>query len=138
MLARPHLMTLYVIFPIYVNFPPRSWCVFKAIIHGKKQWIVLQLLKSFFFFKTTLFYIVHASSIWLIFPFYHDLFLLFMFLYLSSINYFRHITSYTRGFFSIYVRDFPKSYSHANWKNTDKLSLKCFKSILKFSHSNYL
>ena len=29
-------------------------------------------------------------------------------------------------------------YIHANWKNTDKWSLTCFKSILKNSHSNYL
>ena len=28
-------------------------------------------------------------------------------------------------------------YSHANWKNTDKWSLTCFKNILKISHSNY-
>ena len=106
-LSRPHLMALFVIFPIHVNFPIRSRCVLKAIIHSKKQWIVLLLLKRFFFFKTTLFYdIVHASSIWLIFQFYRDLFLMFMF-HLSSINYFCHIMFYTRSSFSIYVRDFP-------------------------------
>ena len=40
-LARPYLMTLYVIFPIHLNFPIRSRCVYKAIIHRKKLWIVL-------------------------------------------------------------------------------------------------
>ena len=29
-------------------------------------------------------------------------------------------------------------YTHANWKSTDKLSLTCFKSVLKISHPNYL
>ena len=47
-LARPYLM-LHVNFPIYFNFPIRSKCVLKAIIQRKKQWIVLQLLDSFFF-----------------------------------------------------------------------------------------
>ena len=104
-LARPHLMALFVIFPIHVNFPIRSRCVLKAIIHRKKQWIVLLLLKRFFFFKTTLFYIVYASSIWLIFQFYRDLFLLFMFLHLSSINYFCHIMFYTRSSFETLIND---------------------------------
>ena len=43
-LARPYLMTLYVIFPIH--YPIRSKSVFKAIIPRKKQWIVLRLLKN--------------------------------------------------------------------------------------------
>ena len=29
------------------------------------------------------------------------------------------------------------TYSHANWKKTEKLSLTCFKNILKVSHSNF-
>ena len=33
---------------------------------------------------------------------------------------------------------FDLRYSHANWKITDKWSLKCFKIILKISRSNYL
>ena len=45
-LARPYLMTLYVIFPIHLNFPIMCRCVLKAIIHRKKQWIVLQLLEK--------------------------------------------------------------------------------------------
>ena len=36
-------------FPNHFNFPIRSKCVLKAIIQRKKQWIVLQLLDSFFF-----------------------------------------------------------------------------------------
>ena len=36
-LDRPYLMTLYVIFPIHVNFQIRSWCVLKAIIHRKNS-----------------------------------------------------------------------------------------------------
>ena len=35
-LARSYLITLYVIFPIHLNFPIRSRCVLKAIIHRKK------------------------------------------------------------------------------------------------------
>ena len=46
MLARPYLMTLYAIFLISLNFSVRSRCVLKAIIHRKKHWIVLQLLKD--------------------------------------------------------------------------------------------
>ena len=59
-LAKPYLMMLYVIFPIHLNFPVRSRCVLKGIIHRKKQWIVLWLLeKVFFFFKSTLFMILY-------------------------------------------------------------------------------
>ena len=50
-LARPCLMTLYVIFPFHLNFPVRSVCALKAIIHRKKQWIVLRLLEKVFFSK---------------------------------------------------------------------------------------
>ena len=46
MLTRIYLVMLHVIFPIYLNFPTRSMCVFKAIMHRKKQWIVLQLFKN--------------------------------------------------------------------------------------------
>ena len=35
-------------------------------------------------------------------------------------------------------RAFKGSYSHADWKITDKWWLTCFKSILKISHSKYL
>ena len=35
-LARPYLMTLYVIFPIHLNFPVMPRCVLKVIIHRKK------------------------------------------------------------------------------------------------------
>ena len=45
-LARLYLMTLYIIFPIHLNFPIRSRFVFKANIHRKKQWIVLRLLEN--------------------------------------------------------------------------------------------
>ena len=33
-----------------MNFPIRSRCVLKALIHRKKQWIVLRYLRKFFFF----------------------------------------------------------------------------------------
>ena len=36
-LARPYLMTVKVIFPINMNFPIRSRCVLKAIIHRKNS-----------------------------------------------------------------------------------------------------
>ena len=42
-------MTLYVIFPIHVNFPITSRCVLKAPIH-KKTVNCFPLLKNFFFF----------------------------------------------------------------------------------------
>ena len=45
-LTRLYLMTLYVIFPIHLNFPISVGGVFKAIIHRKKQWIVLGLLEN--------------------------------------------------------------------------------------------
>ena len=45
-LARPYLITLYVIFQIHLNFPIRSRCVVQAIIHRKKTWIVLWLLEN--------------------------------------------------------------------------------------------
>ena len=35
MLARPYLMTLYVIFLIHLNFPIRSRCVLKGITYRK-------------------------------------------------------------------------------------------------------
>ena len=35
-LARPYLMTLYIIFSIHVNFPVTSRCVLKATVHRKK------------------------------------------------------------------------------------------------------
>ena len=35
-LARPYLMTLYIISPIHLNFPIRSRGAFKAIINRKK------------------------------------------------------------------------------------------------------
>ena len=53
---------VYVIFPIHLNFPIRY--VLKAIIHRKKQWIILRLLeKVFFFFQKDTFYdFVHACG----------------------------------------------------------------------------
>ena len=57
-LARPYLMTLHVIFPIHLNFPIMCSCVLKAIIHRKKQWIVLQLLEKAFLFQKDDFYLL--------------------------------------------------------------------------------
>ena len=42
-LTRPYLMTLYVIFPIHLNFPIRSKCVFKAIINKKQKHILVMI-----------------------------------------------------------------------------------------------
>ena len=70
------------------NFPIRSKCVLKALIHRKKQWIVLRLLEKVFLFQKHTFYdIINEYGIWLIYPFYHNLFLLFMFLHLPFICY---------------------------------------------------
>ena len=44
-LARDYLMTS-IIFSIYLNFPIRSRCVLKGVIHRKKQWTVLRLLEK--------------------------------------------------------------------------------------------
>ena len=62
--AGPYLMTLYIIFSIHLNFPICSRCSLKAIVHRKKQWIVLPLLeKVFSFLKKMLFLIiVHACQ----------------------------------------------------------------------------
>ena len=109
-LARPYLMTLYVIFPIHMNFPITFRCVLKATIHRKKTVNCFTLLKKVFFFSKRRFHnIAHACCIWLIFPLYRDLLLFFMFLYLSFINYFHHITFHTRDSLSIFIKDFPFS-----------------------------
>ena len=87
-LARPYLMMLYVIFSIYLNFWIRSQCILKAIIHRKKQWIVLSDLRGGVFFQEDAFYdVVYASCIWLIFPFFK-------------------ISSYFSCFFSIKKKNF--------------------------------
>ena len=61
--AGPYLMTLYIIFSIHLNFPICSRCSLKAIVHRKKQWIVLPLLEKVSFLKKMLFLIiVHACQ----------------------------------------------------------------------------
>ena len=98
-LARSYLMMLYVIFPINLNFPIRSRCVFKAIIHRKKQRIILWLLEKVFSFSKTLLMICSYFSCFFI---YH----------------FCHIIFYTLSSFSIFVRDFPFSSFPLNiWNN---------------------
>ena len=82
-LARPYLMTIHVIFSIHVNFPIKSRFVLKAIINRKKQWTVLCYLRNFFFQEYAFYDIVQLCCIWLIFPFYYNLFIFFMFLYES-------------------------------------------------------
>ena len=80
-LARPYLITLYIIFPTHLKFPIRSRCVLKAIIHKKNNGLFYGYLIKFFLFQKDTFYdIVHACGIWLIFLFSQDLFLFFMFL----------------------------------------------------------
>ena len=81
MLARPYLMTIHVIFSIHVNFPIKSRFVLKAIINRIKQWTVLCYLRKFFFQKDAFYDIVQLCCIWLIFPFYYNLFIFLMFLY---------------------------------------------------------
>ena len=95
---------VYVIFPIHVNFPITSMCVLKAI--HKKNGELFYVTWESFFSKRRFYDIEHACCIWLILPFYHDLFPFFMFLYLTFINYFCGTKIYTRVFFfSIFVRD---------------------------------
>ena len=107
-LARPYLMTLQVIFPIHVNLPITSRFVLRATIHRKNSVKNFRLLGKVFS-KRCFYDIVRKCCIWLIFPFYHNLFPFFMFLYLSFMNYFCYITFYTWSFFSIFPRDFPFS-----------------------------
>ena len=77
--VRLYLMTLYVIFRIHLDLPIRSSCALKASIHRKKQWIVLQLRKFFLFQKDSFYEVVHTCGIWLISPFYYNMFLFFIF-----------------------------------------------------------
>ena len=103
---------VYVIFPIHVNFPITSRfldVMVEESYHSNSE--LFYVTCESFFFKKTLYDVVYACCTWLIFPFYHDgkMFLLFMFLYLSFIIYFRHVTFYTCGSCSIFVKDFPFS-----------------------------
>ena len=105
MLARPYLIILYIIFPIHVNFPITSRCVLKATIHRKKLWIKLCYLRKFFFSKRCFCDIEHTCCICFFFILSWSV-PLFMFLYLSFINYFRHITFFICSSFSTFIRDF--------------------------------
>ena len=119
-LTRSDLMTLYIIFPIHLNFPIRSRCVIIIIIiligiYSMQGWtattrhgitrkantkrlrhtgnlfsgLFYNYFRKFFLFQKDAFYdIVHACGIWLISPFCYDLFLFFLFLYLSYICFF--------------------------------------------------
>ena len=70
--------------------------------------MLFEIIFFFFFSKRRFCYnIVHTCYIWLTFPFYYNLFLFFMFLCLSFINYFHHITFYKRDPFSVFLREFP-------------------------------
>ena len=64
-LARPYLMTLFVIFSIHVNFPITSWCVLKAI-HKKTVNCFTLLEKVFYqkdaFMKLTLLRMLHLIN----------------------------------------------------------------------------
>ena len=64
-LGRSYLMTLHVIFPIHVNFPITSRCIFKVTIHRRKTVNCFTLLEEVFFKKTLLSY-CNACYIWLI------------------------------------------------------------------------
>ena len=88
-----------VVFPIHVNFSITSRCilkatfsitsrcVLKATIQRKKQWTVLSYLRQFFFSKRCFYdiYCICMCCIWIIFLFYHNLFLFLMFLSFSII-----------------------------------------------------
>ena len=103
-LARPWLMTLYVIFPIHLNlnFPIRSRCDFKAIIQRRKQWIVLRLLEVFSFSKrhflwycTCMWYLINFSILSRFVPIFH-VFLSIMYLLFSQYH-----VLFTRFFLNI-------------------------------------
>ena len=53
-------MTLYVIFPIHLNFPIKSKSVFKAKKKKKKQWIVLLLLENKSIYQWWFVYVVYV------------------------------------------------------------------------------
>ena len=91
------------------HFPIRSRCVFK-LIHIKNSGFFYGYFRKFFsFWKRRFLDMVHAWGIWEIFPFYHNLFLLFMFLYLSFIYHFYHGTFYAHCYFLIFIKDLPFS-----------------------------
>ena len=55
-LARLYLRTLYVILPIHLNFPIRSRCVLKTVIHRTNTVLCFTVTwESFFFFSKRLF-----------------------------------------------------------------------------------
>ena len=64
-LAMSYLMTLYVFFPIHLNFPTRRGVFQKFLFMEKKQWIVLRLLEKVFSFskRCCLYVIVRAYGI---------------------------------------------------------------------------
>ena len=107
-LARPYLMTLHVIFLIHVNFPITSRSILKTTVHENRNSEFFYVTWENFFSKRRFYGIVHARCIWLIFPFYHNLFLFFKFLYLSFFNYFSpyHVTFYRHGSFLVFLRNF--------------------------------
>ena len=87
-LARPYMMMLYVIFPIHLNFPIRSRCVLKAILYWKNSGLFYGYLRKFFFFKKTLFMILHTCMWYLIsFSILSHSVPIFHFLYLSLLYY---------------------------------------------------
>ena len=104
-LARSYLMTLHITFSIHVSFPIMSRCVFKVIMH-RRNVNCFALLEKAFFSKRHFYGTIHACCIWLIFPFYRNLCLFFMFLYISFISYFYHIMFFTCGSFPVFVRGF--------------------------------
>ena len=101
-LARLYLRTLYVILPIHLNFPIRSRCVLKTVIHRTNTVLCFTVTwESFFFFQKDFLY---CTCIWYLIIFsILSLFLFFMFLYLLLIYYFYHTTfySYTMFFLNI-------------------------------------
>ena len=78
---------------------------------------------SCFFSKRRFYGIVYTCCIWLILPFYYNLFLFFMIPYLSFISYFCNSMFYTRNFFSIFVKDFSFSSFPFNTLNIWKILL---------------
>ena len=121
-LARPYLMMLYVIFPVYLNFPMRSRSVLKAIIHRRKQWIVLWILEKVFSFSKRCFLWYCTCMRYLISFFilswsFHIFHVSFFIIYLLFLSY--HVL-YAWFFFSIFKGSTFKhsSFNVLNiWKN---------------------
>ena len=108
-LARLYLMTLYVIFPIHVNFPITSRFVLKATIQEKKQSIVLCYLGNFFskrpFYDIVhMLYLINFSILPQSVPIFHvSLSIIYQLFFTISSSLHAVLSQYSQGIFPLAV-----------------------------------